>query len=227
MTSPTPLPSPELTLAAGRILEALTGWRWTWPPHRVTDVYRVPYSTRTIKLYGRPVSAVHSVAGPTGEIIDPSLYQLYNGTQIWFLQPQDWWFPGALYDIAAPPPWWNMSWYGTRQFPDARDIAVDYTYGSPPAIEWQRAIQQLAQQFQWAEDCDGRCQLPERVTNVIREGISYTLIDPQEFLDNGKTGLYFVDLVIAAYSGRGKGGSVGVVSVELPPPRRIADAIVG
>lgn len=219
----TPIPSPELTLAAGRILEALSGWRWTWPPRRVIDVYRVPFQTRTIKLAGRPVSAVHAVKGPTGEVIDPAQYQLNNGTQIWFLQPQDYWWPGGLFDIAAPPPWFNMSWYGLREAPGARDITVDYTYGSPPAIDWQRAVNQLAQQFALAEACDAGCRLPERVTSVAREGISYTLIDPQEFLNEGRTGLYFVDLVLAAYGGRGR---TSVITPEMPPPRRISSTQV-
>ena len=75
-----------------------------------------------------------SVAGPTGEVIDTSRWQLNNGNQIWFLQPQDWWWPGGYWDIAAPPPWFNMSWYGSWNPQAARDITVDYIYGSPPPI---------------------------------------------------------------------------------------------
>jgi len=66
------VPSPDLTLAATRILSGLMGWRWTWPQRRVIDTYRVPFQTRTISLYGRPVSAVHSVKGPTGDVLDPA-----------------------------------------------------------------------------------------------------------------------------------------------------------
>lgn len=219
------MPSPDLTLAATQILAGLTGWRWTWPPRRVVDVYRVPYRTRTISLYGRPVSAVHSVTGPSGEVVDPSLYQLNNGTQLWLIQPSaDWWWPGGLFDIAYPPPWFS-SWQGWRPSVDARDLTVDYTYGSPPSIDVQRAINQLAQQFAFAEACDWEnCQLPERVTSVTREGISYTLIDPQDFLDQGRTGLYFVDLVIKTYVGTKH--RAGIMSPEVPPPRRISSTLV-
>lgn len=226
-----PVPSPDLTLAATRIVAGLTGWRWTWPARRVVDTYRVPYRTRTISLYGRPVSAVHSVRGPAGsstvqgELIDPSLYQVNNGTQLWLIQPSaDWWWPGGLYDIAYPPPWFN-SQQGWRPSVDARDITVDYTYGSKPPIDLQRAIGQLAQQFAFAEACDwSNCQLPERVTSVTREGISYTLLDPQDFLDHGRTGLYFVDLVIKTYVGTKH--RAGVMSPEIPPPRRISSVQV-
>lgn len=218
-----PVPSPDLTLAAGRIISALTGWRWTWPQRHVIDIYRVPVQTRAMRLYGTPVSAVYSVKGPDGSVIDPANWQLYNGVAIWFLQPQDWWWPGGLFDIAAPPPWMNMSWYGSRQPPNARDITVEYVYGSPPSIDMQRAINQLAQQFALWDCNSSSCRLPERVRNVARQGVSWTLIDPMDFIDKGRTGLYFVDLVITAYSGKGR---TSVVSPEIGPPRRISSVQV-
>lgn len=222
-----PVPSPDLTYAASRIISNLLGRRWTWPRRRVTDIYRVPYQTRYIRLWGSPVSAVISVAGPTGEVIDPTRYELNNGNQIWLVQPQDWWWPGGMWDIAAPPPWWNMSWYGTRNPPDARDVSVDYIYGNPPPIDVQRAINQLAQQFAFAEACSQECKLPERVQNVSRQGVSWTLIDPQDFLDRGRTGLYFVDLVLTSYTG-GKNGTAraSIMSPEMGPPRRIKSTIM-
>ena len=219
----TVVPSPDLTLAAGRIISALTGWRWTWPQRRVVDVYRVPYQTRALRLYGTPVSAVNSVAGPDGTIVDPSRYQLYNGVALWFVNPQVWWWPGGLYDIAAPPPWFNMSWYGTRQPPAARDITVDYVYGSPPSVDMDRAINQLATQFALADCGDSGCRLPERVRSVSRQGVSWTLIDPMDFIDKGRTGLYYVDLVITAYGGKGR---TSVVSPEIGPPRRLSTHVV-
>lgn len=225
----TPTPSPELELIATRIVAALIGWRWTWPLRRVVETYRVPYRTRTVSLYGRPVSAVNSVTGPSsingqpGETIDPNTYQLNNGCQLWLLQPSaDWWWPGGLFDIAYPAPWMStqMAW---RNPPAARDITVDYTYGSPPPPDIQRAINILAEQFAIA-DTGAACSLPERVTSVNREGVSWTLIDPQDFLDNGRTGIYYVDLVIKAYAGTRARSSV--MSPEIPVPRRISSVLV-
>jgi hypothetical protein len=218
-----PVPSPDLTAIATRVMSNLLGQRWTWPRRRVVDTYRVPYQTRIIRLWGTPVSAVWSVKGPTGQLVEQAEWQLNNGNQIWFLQPQEWWWPGGLYDIAAPPPWFNMSWYGTRQPPGSRDITVDYAYGSPPPPDIDRAINQLAQQFALADACSPNCKLPERVTSVAREGISYTLIDPQDFLTQGRTGLYFVDLVIGSYGGKARSS---IMSPELPPPRRISSVVV-
>lgn len=47
------------------------------------------------------------------------------------------------------------------------------------------------------------CRLPERVTSIVREGVTYTIIDPQKFLDVGRTGIADVDLALtAAKAGR-------------------------
>lgn len=37
------------------------------------------------------------------------------------------------------------------------------------------------------------CALPERITNVTRQGVSWTLLDPQDFLDKKLTGMARVD----------------------------------
>ena len=42
------------------------------------------------------------------------------------------------------------------------------------------------------------CDLPERVTSITREGVTMALIDPQEFIQEGRTGLYTVDLWLNA-----------------------------
>jgi hypothetical protein len=42
------------------------------------------------------------------------------------------------------------------------------------------------------------CALPERISSVARQGVSYTVMDPQEFISNGKVGIYEIDLFLAA-----------------------------
>lgn len=41
------------------------------------------------------------------------------------------------------------------------------------------------------------CALPERITNVTRQGVSWTILDPQEFLDKGFTGMSRIDSWLA------------------------------
>ena len=48
-----------------------------------------------------------------------------------------------------------------------------------------------------ARACSGKkCQLPERVTTVVRQGFTMSMLDPMDFLEKGKTGLYEVDLFL-------------------------------
>ena len=42
------------------------------------------------------------------------------------------------------------------------------------------------------------CALPERITSVTRQGVSWTVLDPQDFLDKGYTGMSRVDHWLAA-----------------------------
>lgn len=41
------------------------------------------------------------------------------------------------------------------------------------------------------------CQLPERVTSITRQGVSWTMIDTMDFLDKGLTGMARIDQWIA------------------------------
>ena len=41
-----------------------------------------------------------------------------------------------------------------------------------------------------------QCRIPERVRSVSREGLSFDMIDPQDFMDDGRTGIWEIDLFI-------------------------------
>jgi hypothetical protein len=113
-----------------------------------------------------------------------------------------------------PNRWFNRGWAIAE---------IEYEYGSEAPPDICRAINQLAQEFARA-DAGLDCALPERVTSVSREGVSWTLIDPQDFLDHGRTGIYFVDLVLKAYSG--SASRTEIFSPEMRPPRRISVEVV-
>ena len=215
----TPIPSPELTQIATRVIAGLIGWRWTWPRRTVQEVYRIPYGCSSLLLYGRPTSQadVASVVDINGNPITP--FEVSNGYRVDF--PSWWGSTGIWTDTNWPPlPYLFPGQYQRVGF---TKITVVYTYGSPPPLDIQRAIDQLARQFALAE-CGQQCQLPERVTNVTREGVSWTLIDPQDFLDNGRTGLYFVDLILKTYTGAPARSAVW--SPERGVPRRLSSVQV-
>lgn len=177
--------APEHDAAATRIVRALTGGRWTWPPVRTRELYPAPAGK--VLLRGRPVRNVVSVK------------DYADGSDVGYVQ-----FANGVLELARCP----------------RDrIDVTYEYGSKPSALVQSAIDTLAAELAAAENPNAECRLPERVTSVSRQGVSWTVIDPQDFLEQGRTGIYEVDLAIKA-AGTSK-ARARVFSPEFPPPDRI------
>jgi hypothetical protein len=81
-------------------------------------------------------------------------------------------------------------------------ITVSYICGSGVPAGGKLAARALAEEM-LSGMTGGPCQLPERVTSVTRQGMTFTLLDPQDFLDKGRTGLYVVDLFLRGANPRG------------------------
>ena len=113
-------------------------------------------------------------------------------------------------------------------WPDCQDLTaaddapgsfvVEVTYGKPPPRAGVSAVAALACQLALACDPDRSrdCVLPKRVTSITRQGISMAVMDPMDFLDAGKTGVYEVDLFIKAYNPAGLVRAASVRSPDLP-----------
>lgn len=71
----------------------------------------------------------------------------------------------------------------------------------PPGAD--RAVFNLATQYLKALLGDPGCKLPDRITTITRQGASWTVLDPQEFLTQGRTGLAQVDHWLSAANQRG------------------------
>jgi len=84
-----------------------------------------------------------------------------------------------------------------------KELSVTYTHGSPPPIAGKRAAIRLANELIMAETGDSMCALPDSVTSINRQGISYTLLDPQVYIEKGRTGVYEIDMFIYAANPRG------------------------
>lgn len=76
-------------------------------------------------------------------------------------------------------------------------VRVEYTVKSnlPPGTEG--IVKYLAEQYLLALT-GGKCALPERVQSISRQGVSWTILDPQTFLDAGRTGMIKVDAWLVA-----------------------------
>lgn len=126
-------------------------------------------------LRGTPVHEVHSVLYGS-EALSDQQYILFNKK---FLKLNT----GSRWNYAC----------------DRNGITVDYSYGMMPPKAGVLAASTLANELlilMGEGTSNSECRIPERVTSVSREGISFDLIDPQEFLDDGRTGIWEIDLFI-------------------------------
>jgi hypothetical protein len=100
------------------------------------------------------------------------------------------------------------------------NVEVTYSYGSIPPVAGRMAARLLALEFAklWAGDDD--CALPQRITSVSRQGVSYTILDQQDFIQELRTGLYAVDLFIKSVNPDGARAKAKVFSPDTPRARR-------
>lgn len=153
----------------------------------------------TIKLRGTPIINVTEV-WLNDELLDLDDIEIVDRAQI------------------APPP---LSCWGS-----CSDVTVTYQYGAVPPIAGVHAATALANQFIWASTDDDRCTLPQRVTSVSRQGVSWTLLDTQDFLQQGRTGIYAVDLFLKVVNPDQARMRPRVFSPDLPSARTRRSAAV-
>jgi hypothetical protein len=146
-----------------------------------------------LRLRGRPVTKIHSIRNRLGKIINPSQYYLVDHSTI---------------QATAGVPWTPC------------DVEVTYTYGVEPPALGKMAARTLAIEFAklWSGDDD--CMLPQRVTSVSRQGVSYTILDSQDFIDDMRTGIYAVDLFLKSVNPDKARAKARVFTPDLPRARR-------
>jgi|GEM_PF-5842203 len=145
-----------------------------------------------IRLRGTPVQSVASVTTVrTGTLVAESTYDLWDHT---FLL-----FPGGVED----------------------DLDIVYTYGVLPPAAGKMAAREMAKQFAllWSGRED-ECTLPSRVTNVSRQGVSWVLLDQQDFIAELRTGIYSVDLFLKTVNPDQARAKAKVFSYDKPQGNR-------
>lgn len=131
-----------------------------------------------------PITSITSVK-VDGVTLDPARYRLDENLYLVRL-------PNADGSSASWPCGQDMTLAST----ELNTFEVSYTYGVAPPVSGLRAAGELACHLALACVGSEECRLPTNVTNVTRQGVSLSLLDPQLFLDRGKTGLYLVDLFL-------------------------------
>lgn len=151
-------------------------------------------SRSRVRLRGRKVIKIHAVRDLKGNIIDPKNYYLADH--------------GVVY--GTPNTNWNPA-----------NVEITYTYGTPPPQMGRAAARLLAVEFVKFYEGDETCALPQRVTSVSRQGVNYTILDQQSFIDEGKTGLYIVDLFLKTSNPDKAKARARVFTPDTPRARRI------
>lgn len=150
-----------------------------------------------IRLRGRKVVRVHNLRDMDGNIIDPTTYYLVDHSTIY----------------GTP----NATW-------SSANVEVTYTYGTPPPSAGKAAARMLALELVKLYEGDDTCALPQRVTSVARQGVTYTILDNQSFIDELKTGIYAVDLFLKTVNPDKARARSRVFSPDTPRARRIIGA---
>lgn len=150
-------------------------------------------SRSRLRLRGRKVVKVHNMRDQFGKIISPSKYYLSEHSTI----------------IATPGANWSPS-----------NVEVTYTYGTPPPTAGKAAARILAIELVKMYEGDDTCALPQRVTSVSRQGVSYTLLDSQDFIDELRTGIYAIDLFLKTSNPDRARARARVFSPDVPKARR-------
>lgn len=152
-------------------------------------------SLSRIRLRGKPIQEVHLVrSGYDGHIIPNDSYYVADHSTL-------------------------VAYKGTPWTPG--NIEVTYTYGQQPPTAGRHAARVLAIELikLWEGD---DCALPNRVTSITRQGVSYTILDNQDFLENFRTGIYAIDLFLKTANPAKALAPSKVFSPDMPRARRMA-----
>lgn len=162
---------------------------------RAHDIVTLPtQQTQTqLRLRHKPVQSIINVTDATG-VLDESLFDLVNDA----------------YLIKSDRSGWDFS----------SGIEVKYKYGTPPPPMGRNAAIRLGNELLSLYTNSSSCQLPERVTSVSRQGMSMTILDPQDFINEGRTGIYEIDMFLAVANPSGAKKRAKVFSPDKPRGER-------
>lgn len=141
-----------------------------------------------------------------GAVVDPATYRLERR-------------PGKARLLrlgGTSGPCWPTCQDLTKEDTEPGTFSVLYLRGKAVPAAGQRALGVLACEIHKQCVGAGDCRLPERVRQVTREGITYDMFDPGEWLDAGLTGLREVDTWLRAVNPHALHQPSAVYSLDLP-----------
>lgn len=158
-------------------------------------------SISEIRLPGYPIVAITQIK-VDGAIVPPSAYKIDDDRWLARVDGLAW----PMYQKTGSDP----SELGTFE--------VVYTYGVAIPPMARRAAGAYACQVVKACKADASCSLPPRTQSVVRQGLSANQRDPNDYIDNGKTGVDEADRFIKAVNPNGLQERAAVLSPDVNWP---------
>lgn len=122
---------------------------------------------------------------------------------------------------STPTQRWGWPRQQNMALPDTEvgTFSVSFDFGEDPPAGGVAAATSLALEF--ARMYTGAAnRLPARVQSITRQGVSFAMLDPMQFLDEGLTGLYDVDIWIRSINPGKQRVPATVWSPDLETRRR-------
>lgn len=164
-----------------------------------------------------PVSGIVEVRFASSGVVDPDTYRVDDWQ--WLVRQGP-----AVSGSGATDCWptcqdFNVPVTGTLAPADDSAWQVTYLQGIPMPAVLQRAAGELA--CEWAKNCLGlECRLPQRVTSISRQGVTVSLTDVDQLLENGLTGLTTVDNLIRAFNPYRLPSRMKIATPDIGPIRK-------
>lgn len=95
--------------------------------------------------------------------------------------------------------------------------SVKYKRGTPLPTSGSVALGEFACEIAKACLNDDTCCLNSRVTSITRQGVTMNMIDPLEFIEKGRTGIYLVDAWLQSVNPKSRVRRAGIYSPDLDP----------
>lgn len=159
-----------------------------------------------IELWHRNISEILDVT-IDGALLDPANYRLWRGRLV-------------RTDGEA----WPECQDATVGNGSVGTWSISYRHGRPVPSGGQVAAGVLSCEITKALCNDTTCALPKRVQSITRQGVSVAFLDPQDFLTEGKTGIYLVDLWLHQVNPNRLARRARAFSVEQFRRRKVRDA---
>lgn len=198
-------------ISATWALWRLSGERFHGPQCWVED-YRTIRGYCRIKLHQWPVTEVVSIS--TVDLCADAIPATGLGT------PIDGWcdLGDGLVKVCCA-----NGYVGCACGTSGRIVRVHYKTGNnlPPGAD--SAALKLADEYVKAATGQD-CALPERITSVSRQGASWTLLDPQDFLKDGLTGIGPIDAWLSQVGTKAQWAALTDPLTSVP---RVASTLVG